>query len=75
MIGALGAVRSLRHAGDESLHLPWIKTLRWMPVPGDTLGAVILVIWVFRHRSERRQAPEPRPGDFPLPESAARPTV
>jgi nitric oxide reductase subunit B len=48
----------------EFLTTPWMQTLRWMRVPGDTLfacGAVALVIFVARIGTTTRALPVAKP--------------
>jgi len=43
----------------EFLGSPLMQTLRWMRVPGDTIfavGAVVIVAFVFTHRTVRKTA-------------------
>jgi nitric oxide reductase subunit B len=53
----------------EFLGTPIMQTLRWMRVPGDTifaLGVVILVLFVFTHRSDKKPAAAAiKPGELP----------
>ena len=55
----------------EFLGLPYMQTLRWLRVPGDTLfaiAALVLVAFVFVGRSVRgRGAEEPVPGGVRVP--------
>ena len=53
----------------EFLHSPWMQTLRWMRVPGDTvfaLGALVLVWFVFAGRSGKAQPVTASPRPVPV---------
>jgi nitric oxide reductase subunit B len=62
-VGLMQTRASVEHGywyarSSEFLHTPIMQTLRWMRVPGDTvfaIGALVLVAFVFTHRSPRKE--------------------
>jgi nitric oxide reductase subunit B len=54
----------------DFLGLPYMRTLRWLRVPGDTLfaiGALVLVAWVFAGRSGVKRSEVPIPNGVRVP--------
>jgi nitric oxide reductase subunit B len=66
-VGLMQTRASVEHGywyarSSEFLGSPLMRTLRWMRVPGDTIfavGALVLVAFVFTHRTRRRTAVSP----------------